>query len=611
MSLTKAERHVRFASHLKGLCLIEPLAYMRAKPEELNMTRPCMVGSMLCGIVALASGMDARAGCVVPTDNLVIVTDTTICPGTWNLNNGIIICASNVTLDLNQAKLVGPNVPGQLIESYGVRCGIGFCPNDPPEPIENITIKNGTITNFYYAVRIENAKNVTIKKNDLSYNFIDPNPCPANVTKNHVIPDWDLGGGIYMYQVSDSFILDNVMVKQQNGINLFNVNNTVVQGNDASFNVGWGIHLNNSSKNQILWNKANHCDLPGACDEADMLVINGSNNNLISHNDLQYGGDGIFLGHENSQTEIVCQSNDNQIEYNNCSHAENNCIEATFSSGNQFIGNVCDDANYGFWLGYSHAGNIVSGNKIRNNHVNGIQIDAGQNNFIVNNTISGNAGHGVLLGPGGPYNEPCHDPMDGTSHGYVITGNCFTKNGQYGLALVQTWDCLVADNIFTGNGPHSGPDACCYSATSDLPNKWNYDEPFQDTNIVGGPWKGGNYWENYFGEDLVGNDLIGDTNVPHKNCDRLGGSGDKFPLIPPCTRTLTCPPPMNPLPPCPLCPWIEANSAPADGDAQAALNTNQILSILTNWNSASSARGVDLNANGQIDLDDLLSALGL
>ena len=47
------------------------------------------------------------AGDVVPTDGMVITTDTTFVPGTYNLPNGISIAASGVTLDGNGATIVG------------------------------------------------------------------------------------------------------------------------------------------------------------------------------------------------------------------------------------------------------------------------------------------------------------------------------------------------------------------------------------------------------------------------------------------------------------------------------------------------------------------------
>ena len=47
---------------------------------------------------------------------------------------------------------------------------------------------------------------------------------------------------------------------------------------------------------------------------------------------------------------------------------------------------------------------------------------------------------------------------------------------------------------------------------------------------MGGPKIGGNYWDDYIGEDLDG-DLIGDTEIPYNSSGNINHGGDYHPLI--------------------------------------------------------------------------------
>ena len=66
-----------------------------------------------------------------------------------------------------------------------------------------------------------------------------------------------------------------------------------------------------------------------------------------------------------------------------------NAIEATFSGGNRFVRNKCNDSNYGVWAGYSYSTRI-QGNDFRENTYAGVAIEHGEDNEIVENHFSGN-----------------------------------------------------------------------------------------------------------------------------------------------------------------------------------------------------------------------------
>ncbi|MEE8153474.1 MAG: NosD domain-containing protein [Phycisphaerales bacterium] len=470
------------------------------------------VVSALAVCVAVTSGV--AAGPIVPTDGMVITEDTTFVSGTYELPNGVSIGASDITLDMNGATLVGTD-----FANYGVTC-IGF---------DNVTIQSGAVRNYYYGFRIENGTGIQILDNDLSDNWLDPNslepPTPfldINVGPN-LGDTTNLGGGLFMLNASLAIISSNTLKNQENGIDLYFVTDSTITGNNASNNTGWGIHLHGSTGNIVSNNVADDCIRPDLNDSAGFLVVMASSNNQFLNNSFKGGGDGFFIGNEHG-----CPSNDNLIQGNDGSNAGANAFEATFSSGNQFIDNIADASRLGFWLGYSHTGNVIAGNSIRANDVNGIEIEHGQDNIIENNEIIGNGGKGIVLRTDGLVHFsrdkfPCLNLPDQTaSSGYTITGNIIQQNFAIGLELINTTDSTITNNLIAANVAGT-------ATSNDSGNIWSV-EPTPGVNIVGGPMLGGNYWDNYAGKDLD-RDGLGDTNLPYTNGGLIAQPGDPHPLI--------------------------------------------------------------------------------
>lgn len=463
---------------------------------------------------SLGATPQAHAGTVIPTNGMVITEDTTFEPGTYNLPNGVSIGASGIILDMNGAVLQGTG-----FANYGVTC-IGF---------DAVTIQNGVLKEYYYGMRVENGSSIEIRDNDLSDNWVDPNSleAPAPFLNINVGPNLgdttNLGGGLFLCNISASVVAGNTMRDQENGVDLYFVTGSTIADNDCSNNTGWGIHLHGSSENIVTSNIADHCTRPGLGDSAGVLVVMASNNNEFLNNSFQFGGDGFFIGNEHG-----CPSNDNLVQGNDGSNAGANAFEATFSAGNQFIDNIANGSNYGFWLGYSHSGNVIRGNEIRANNVNGIEIEHGQDNIIEDNVIVGNGGKAIVLRTDGqvhfPSNQfPCLDlPNQAASTGYTITGNTIQQNFAVGMQLLNTTSSLIANNIFAGNVGGT-------ATSNGAGNVWSY-EPLAGLNIVGGPTLGGNFWDNYSGEDLD-EDGLGDTELPYTNSGLIAAPGDIHPLI--------------------------------------------------------------------------------
>lgn len=465
-------------------------------------------------VASIAVTASPAVGQVVPTDGMVITTNTTFVPGTYNLPHGVSIGASGVDLDMNGAVLVG---------SGGTTFGVTSIGHS------NVSIHGGAARGYYYGIRIESGSSVAVSACDLSGNYVDPASLGGgapflDINTGPGLPNLtNLGGGLYVRNASAVTIANNAMRNEENGIDLFSVSTSTISGNDGSDNTGWGIHLNASTANVIRSNVFDHCTRAGLGDSAGMLLVNGSSNNQILDNSFRSGGDGFFIGNEHG-----CPSNGNLVQGNDGSDAGANAFEATFSAGNQFLDNIANGSNYGFWLGYSHDGNVISRNQIRANNTNGIEIEHGQNNVIEDNLIEGNGGKGIVLRTDGsspfpPAQFPCLAlPNQSASTGYSIRGNVIKQNFGIGIQLVSTTNSVIANNLI---GANAGGNAIASGAG----NTWTI-APTPGVNIVGGPTLGGNYWSNYAGVDLDA-DGLGDTLVPYDNGGAIAPPGDPHPLI--------------------------------------------------------------------------------
>src|SRR5207249_1692759 len=120
---------------------------------------------------------------------------------------------------------------------------------------DNVIIRNGTIRGYFYGVRLENATNAQVLGNDLSANWLDPasqtpNPPFLNINAGPNLADRsNLGGGLFMRNVTGGMVSGNTMRSGENGMDLYNVTASTIDHNNASDNTGWGVHLYASTGN--------------------------------------------------------------------------------------------------------------------------------------------------------------------------------------------------------------------------------------------------------------------------------------------------------------------------------------------------------------------------
>ena len=198
------------------------------------------------------------------------------------------------------------------------------------------------------------------------------------------------------------------------------------------------------------------------------------------------------------------------------------------NDNNKVINNIIkSNSAYGIlsWPWRSSCKNLtIVGNQITNNDNSGIFIVLCEYSNISNNKLSNNQ-DGLN--------------MQASSDNSLISNNVITNNDYYGFWLVYSHRCTVRNNYFQGNG-YQG--LCVYQHEED-PESSNhtiyhnniFDSVYEDgfSRWDNGYPSGGNYWDDYNGEDNDG-DGIGDTPYPIPG----GDNEDRYPLMEPYPDTI-------------------------------------------------------------------------
>ncbi|MFE3845551.1 NosD domain-containing protein, partial [Thermoplasmatota archaeon] len=349
-------------------------------------------------------------------------------------------------------------------------------------------INDNTITNNQYGIYMSVfCRYNQIYDNDISYNVRCGLGMYWHCERNSIYGNSILENGWY---ASNDL--------RNGGINLFRYcNYNTILDNNVVHNTRYGLYMNEFCDNNVV--------------SGNILSLNNfygvwmdveCDNNNFNSNTLSDNSHYAFV--------VYHQCNYNTFHLNTMSNNGYRSFYLGYADGNTLTDNTITntltlDAIYLYKSNFT----IISGNILTNNGQGGIFLS----NYTWQNTIEDNDlsdnNWGII---GGTF---CHEN--------TIKDNIITNNIYYGIALYSgCYDNTIHNNLFENN--------YYLNAYAEEYNIWNIPKTL-GANIIGGPYLGGNFWDDYNGADTMYNDGLGDTNLPY-NCGwNIWNGGDNLPLV--------------------------------------------------------------------------------
>ena len=176
---------------------------------RISLAIAVAVGFILAVTAGPASASDVSCGDVIAADT-TLDGDLVDCP-----DNGVVIGADDITLDLNGHTIDGDAAPAAGCDPQTEFCDIGLL-NDGHD---GVTIKHGSVRQFDYGVAIGNARANRVKRVTSTANFsfgaivfLSTRSVIRGSTFSHNIPPEGDGIGLFgcrRIRIVDSEIRDN------------------------------------------------------------------------------------------------------------------------------------------------------------------------------------------------------------------------------------------------------------------------------------------------------------------------------------------------------------------------------------------------------------------
>jgi large repetitive protein len=341
-----------------------------------------------------------------------ITTDTTLDSDLVNCpNNGIVIGADHITLDLNGHTIEGD---GTLVDPCpeGETCDVGV---DNSAGHRGVTVKGGSIRQFALGVLVLGARRNSLRHLSVS----------RNLFVGIVV------GESAHTAVERSSITRNGVTTQQAGMVLFASRDNRIERNLFSGNGNRGLAAESADGNRINHNI--FADNP----EAGVAIL--GDRNQVSHNRVVRNGDNIIVvGDDNTITRnkvvdaVGCPAEDGGI---GCGFG----ISLEGGSHNLVARNKVTRARYGIRVDAfegTTVGNVVRANVVRAAEIDDIVVNFEHVGPVTNTLLVRN----IAIGAG-------DDGIDVESSSTTLTRNVAVHNGDLGIEAVP--------GVIDGGGNHA------------------------------------------------------------------------------------------------------------------------------------------------------------
>jgi len=279
----------------------------------------------------------------------------------------------------------------------------------------------------------------------------------------------------------------------------------VFTNNIANDNTDVGIRLINGASFNIFTNNTANNNTIG-------MLLSGSTNNTLTDNTMNFNLFNFDItGSSDAHFEHTIATS-NTVDGKPILYVKDitNTIFDSSTNAGTFYCIRCDNVtindlaltNNGAGVTLVSTNNSIVEGINANNNNNGIRLILSSSNTIANNTANSNVNGIQLLS---------------SSNANTLSSNFVTNNG-LGIRALFSNGNLIFNNFFDNSNN---------AFDNDL-NSWNITKT-AGTNIIDGPFLGGNFWSDYLGGDLD-SDTIGDTLLPYNANGNITNGGDFLPL---------------------------------------------------------------------------------
>jgi CSLREA domain-containing protein len=427
----------------------------------------------------------------VVTESIVLQNDLLNC-----LGEGLIIGAPDIEVDLN-----GHTISGGVLLEPGEEDALFAGVRNSGHA--NVVIKNGTVRNFGYGVRLLAGAR---------FNVVDGMTLDGNVVAGVELFDADDGR-------NGNTVRNNTFALNGDGVALTSGSEgSLITGNTLNGNLGRAVFLFDSSRNRIENNTVSGLLNDPLLDSDGGIFLEGSPDNVVIGNTISDAGDAGVL--------VSAGGHGNRIEANTIFRTSDSSISVADSDGTEIVDNVVhlaggaaialsnshdgvitgNDARFnpgGIELGGSD-GTLVEDNDVSFSQSNGITIEGGLGNVIRANVVDQAQGTGIAV------EAEAVDPLGNPIPGNIVEGNTTNNNLGDGISVSAgghqvtanaahnnaAWGIIAGDLVVDGGGNtasgNAEPEQCsgvvCTPGAGAPPAVPDLTAP--DTTILTGPLDG-------------------------------------------------------------------------------------------------------------------------